>query len=59
MDVGPSHAAAALVAWTSAGRSALQSALQTLRQRALQRDVVGSLKQLSRTESGDSGPHEV
>ena len=55
MEVGASHAAAALAALTAAGRSALQRALQTLRQRALKRDFVGSLKQLSRTESGDSG----
>ena len=58
MEAGPTSHALALAALTSFGRSALHalhSALQTLRQRALKRDVVGSLKQLSRTEPGDSG----
>lgn len=58
MEAGPTSHALALAALT-AGRSALHalhSALQTLRQRAFfQRDLVGSLKQLSRTEPGDSG----
>lgn len=56
MEAGPTSHALALAALTSARSAlhALHSALQTLRQRALKRDFVGSLKQLSRTEPGDS-----
>ncbi|CAL1170244.1 unnamed protein product [Cladocopium goreaui] len=52
MEAGPTSHALALAALTSARSAlhALHSALQTLRQRALKRDFVGSLKQLSRTE---------